>query len=48
MLEALLAIAESLVYFPDLFTERGPRFGCALAMFLTFAAIILAVCLWTA
>jgi hypothetical protein len=47
MLEALLAIAESLVCLPDLFTKTGVKFGCALAMLLMIAVIMFAVYFWT-
>ena len=46
MLQALLAIAESLVYLPDLFTETGTKFHFALAMLVLIAVVVLAVYFW--
>jgi len=39
MFEALLAIAESLIYWPDLFTDTRAKLGCA-AVFVVICIIV--------
>jgi hypothetical protein len=46
MLEALLAIAETVIYLPDLFSESRAKAGCALAMLVGMAILILSIYFW--